>query len=98
MIIEDLDARADLWAGALCAPVKPAVVGAGARKAYVRALDLPFRTDSASVQMVKDLCQRCPLTLQCAVEGIGAEYGVWAGELHEPELDEDETLGAGVSA
>lgn len=100
MIIEDLDVRADLWAGALCAPRRPSVVGAGARLAWIKALDAPFEYSTPEeLSAVIETCQRCPLSLQCAAEAAntGAEYGVWAGEVHEPELD-DEVLGAGASA
>lgn len=94
-LLKDWGEHENTYTEALCAPRKPSVVGAAPRKAWLRALDAPFRTDSASVASVKELCAVCPLTLQCAVEGIGSEYGVWAGELHEPELD-DEVLGAGA--
>jgi hypothetical protein len=89
----DLDARADYWHRALCAVPRSS---ATTRSAWRRALNLPFRTDPASLTEIKQLCQRCPLTTTCRDQGVGAEYGVWGGELHQPELADE--LGAGATA
>lgn len=92
-LLGDFEARADLWVQALCAERRPAP--GASLSAWRSRLDRPFDPRPSAVAAMKQLCQRCPLTTTCRAEGVGAEYGVWAGELHEPKLADE--LGAEAS-
>lgn len=93
-LLKDWGEHEDTYAEALCSVVNPHPQME--RGSWLARLNLPFDPSPKAVAKMKELCLRCPLTTTCRDEGVGAEYGVWAGELHEPELTEEEALGAGA--